>query len=223
VKKPPHVSMTPHGPMADGSSPALLAELLDQVEEEFTAAGAPLDRWLAAGIGADEVSGRLAEVGLAAPDELLVWFGWHNGLAPAHDGEFPQRALPNFVPASIELAVGLYRDMVLNFEAPPRVPRHHFMFGAGEGWLRIVDDLRGCAVDCSGGTPSARPPRIRSADDQFDEDDPNKLGQAVSLCTYVTWWLESLHTGAISWNLAEQRWDIDFADMPATQRAVLFS
>jgi hypothetical protein len=191
------------------------------VSHRFT--GAPIDRWLAPGIGADEVRQKLVEVGLVAPDELLVWFGWHNGLARARPGEYPELALPNFVPASIDFAIRRYVDMVLNVAIPPGEPRDSFMFGAGEGWLRIVGSLRGCAVDCSGKTPPESPPRIRSADDQFDEDDPDKLGQAVSLCTYVTWWLDRLHSGSIAWNVAEQRWDVDYADMPAAQRAVLFS
>lgn len=225
MSKLPNITTTSDGPRADGASPQLLAELLEQCEKEFISAGVPLDRWLAPGIGAEEVNQKLAEVGLIAPDELLVWFGWHNGLTTPTPGEIAERALPNFVPASIDLTIRRYKDLVLNFEPPYMndIPLKYFTFGAGEGWLRIEDDSRGCAVDCSGKYPPSDAPRIRYASEQFYETGAETLFRAVSLCTRVTWMLDSFHSGAFNWNAETQWWDIDFTSRPDTQRASLFS
>jgi hypothetical protein len=47
--------------------------------------------------------------------------------------------------------------------------------------------------------------------------------RAVSLCTLVTWWLESLHSGAFRWDAVDERWIVDRRLLPRTQRAALFS
>jgi hypothetical protein len=218
----PQIVPTPDGPMTVGSSPELLRYLLQYYEWELLQRGISLQRTLAPGIDESEVRGQLAGVGLHPPDEVIVWFGWHNG--PATWPRFePHSALPNFRQARLDDAIQRYRWSVLEFPPPTAVEKERYYFGAGEGWLRLVDDNFGCAIDCSPGSPSTEPPRIRSASESFFEPGMERAYRAVSLCTLVTWWLESLRFGAFRWDAVDQRWIVDRYLLPRSQRAALFS
>jgi hypothetical protein len=220
----PVIILTDDGPMAQGSSPELLRELLETYEYECSEKGSPIRRALAPGIPEHQVRETLAEVGLVANDEVVTWFAWHDGECTNVDGQ-KFDAMPDFVPTSLFYAIKRYRDSVLGFEPPygTDVPWEYFMFGAGEGWLMLENDNRGCAIDCFGELDYSTPPRIRSASEAFLEEGSEGLHRAVSLCTLVTWWLECLRSGAYSWNVAEQHWDFDPYLEPASKRKALFS
>jgi hypothetical protein len=220
----PVIILTEDGPMAQGSSPELLRELLETYEYECDRMGSPIERALAPGISEQQVRATLAEVGLVANDEVVTWFAWHDG--ERDDLEDPSLdAMPQFLPASLFYAVKRYRDSVLEFEPPygTDVPWEYFMFGAGEGWLMLMDSSRGCAIDCFAELDRSTPPRIRSASENFLESGSERLYRAVSLCTLVTWWLEGLRTGAYIWDESEQHWKIDPYLEPASRRNALFS
>ncbi|CAN5400266.1 hypothetical protein BH09ACT1_BH09ACT1_17060 [soil metagenome] len=218
----PKIVSTPDGPLASGSSPELLRYLLEYYEWELLQRGVSLQRSLAPGVDESEVRGRLAGIGLRSPEEVIVWFGWHNG--PASWPRFEAKsALPNFRQARLDDAIQRYRWCVLEFQPPSDVSKERFYLGAGEGWLRLVDDNLGCAIDCSPGSSQSEPPRIRSASELFLEPGSERAYRAVSLCTLVTWWLESLHSGAFRWDAVDERWIVDRYLLPRTQRAALFS
>lgn len=221
----PVIILTDDGPMAQGASPELLRELLETYEYECDRMGSPIKSAMAPGIAEQQIRAMLSEVGLVANDEVVTWFSWHDGVSTDIDFAIAVHAMPQFVAAPLFYAVQRYREFVLEFEPPygTDVPREIFMFGAGEGWLRLVDDLRGCAIDCLGELDPSTPPRIRSASEAFDEDGSGRLSRAVSLCTLVTWWLECLRSGAYSWNAAEQHWDFNPYLEPASKRKALFS
>jgi hypothetical protein len=65
-----------------------LASLLEQLEEVLRAFGAPVADALQPGLPDDAVRAALAAEGLGAPEELIVWWGWHNGagVEPPVDG-----------------------------------------------------------------------------------------------------------------------------------------
>jgi hypothetical protein len=220
----PPIIATLDGPMAFGSSAVLLRTLLDEYQCELVKRGVPVDRWLAPGTSPERIRTALSEVGLAANDEVVTWFSWHDGVAEDVEFRVAAHAMPNFVAAPLSYAIQRYRDSVLEFELPygTDVPWDYFMFGAGEGWLRLIDDNRGCAIDCSGTREQGRPPIIRSATESFGMPGNEKFFQAVSLCTLVTWWLESLRTGGFHWNSGAQQWDIDDSALPALQLLIHF-
>lgn len=213
--------------MVQSASADLLRELLGDYQRRLEAVGIPIDTWLAPGVSEEEVRRELAKVDLVSPDEVVVWFGWHNGRAPGVARQVSLHALPTFDPSSLAEAIKSYDDWVLHYEAPPvpngraPIPDEYFQFGVTRGWLRLINDGRGCAVECA--EPSSKSPRLRSATEDFGTPGSEHLFQAVSLCTLVAWWIESLESGAFRWDATERRWRIDYFGLPETQRAVLFS
>jgi hypothetical protein len=68
-----------------------LRGLLDELEHRLRAFGAPIVEAFRPGVSADEVRAVLAAEGLSAPDDVVVWWGWHDGAAlhdapPVHSG-----------------------------------------------------------------------------------------------------------------------------------------
>jgi hypothetical protein len=220
----PNIADTRNGPMAVGSSPSLLANLLEAYEIELIAAGAPLRDWLQPGLDRVETVRKLNDAGLAAPQELVIWYGWHNGAVESPTQPLARRALPRFTFGSIERVVARYRQGVDFINSPAfesmSLDRESYEWGAGEGWLRIVDDNYGCAVDCTG--PAGQAPRLHYATEDFGMPGSESLYQAVSLCTLVTWWIDGLRNGAYQWNAENQWWDEDTSLLPASQIAAHF-
>ncbi|MGL4339302.1 MAG: hypothetical protein ACRCSP_02600, partial [Rhodoglobus sp.] len=224
------IIQTPSGPMLESASPELLASLLADYSDRITAAGVPIDEWLAPGVSEETIRAELATVGLVAPDELLVWFGWHNGLSTTVPRTTSVHAMPYFVPLSVEDAVENYKQDVLEFEAPSPVypgreplPDEFYQWGLTEGFMRLIRELRGCAIECV--SASSEPPRLRSINEDFYEEAPQGLFQAVSLCTLVSWWIESLDSGTFRWDKDKNNWELDlrWSSFPESQRAVRFS
>lgn len=223
----PRIVATADGPKADPAGPDVLAQLLTWYETELVAAGVPLDKWLRPGIDRDEVTARLAEVGLVVNEELIVWFGWHNGRVRDEEVvNMSGRALPNLEPASLDEAIARYRALVLDFVPPTMafedapLDAKYFTYGVGKGWLRLGSDNHGCAVNCSE-APHLTPKIRYAAEDYWYEENEEKY-QAVSICTWITWSLENLRSGAYSWNSSEQLWNVKPELLQASQLAADF-
>ena len=84
---------TADGPTVDGASASLLGRLLKELERELVEQDVPVSDYLARGASPAEVREAFASCGLIAPDEAVVWFGWHNG--PTGVGN-SVKALPMF-------------------------------------------------------------------------------------------------------------------------------
>lgn len=217
----PQINISARGPVTEGAGPSQLGSLLAEFEQALRQRGVPIDAWLQPGIPSDTVTSALAEVNLVPSEELLVWFGWHNGRAATtvQERATTSATIPNFVPASLEEAVRQYRESVLEFQVPASLDPELFYFGAGPGWLRLGSSLYGCAIDCS--ADPVLPIAIRSADPDFVLSAGEGLYQAVSLCTLVTWWLEGLDHGAYEWR--GEQWAIHDELLPTSRKAVHFS
>jgi len=68
-----------------------LRPLLDELERRLRAFGAPIVEAFGPGVPVEEVRAVLAGEGLHAPDDVVVWWGWHNGAVvsdapPVHSG-----------------------------------------------------------------------------------------------------------------------------------------
>lgn len=216
----PPIVKKPDGYMAEGSSPALLAELLSVLEQEISTAGAPFRDWARPGIEGDVVADELSKVGLVASPELIVWFGWHNGFIdpPRPEGGSP---MPNCVLTSLEAAVQIYREWVLDMVRPTGVEWDDvdLEWGAGKGWLRLVASTVGLAIDCTGNFGG--PPKLHYASEDFAYEGQD-VYRAVSLCTFVTWQIEGIRNGGYVWSNEKKRWFGETSKMPSTQRAARF-
>ena len=202
----PMVRRTPLGPTAEAAGPGLLRALLEKLENAVSAVGSPAGQWLEDGIAPDEVEAQLSAVGLIPSDELIVWFGWHNGIRHAATAGIGARVLPFLIPASLSEAIGRYRSLVLDFVVPPEGPvggdPRVLAGGTGFGWLNLCNDNYGFAVACR--SEPRYLPRVRLIVDEWD-DDPRSY-QAVSLCTLVTWWIQAIEDGAVRWDNQNNLW-----------------
>jgi hypothetical protein len=64
-----------------GSSPNDLLSRLHELERRLQAFGAPIVQAFHAGASAEAVRSALAEEGLRAHADVVVWWGWHDGVA----------------------------------------------------------------------------------------------------------------------------------------------
>jgi hypothetical protein len=221
----PEIRVGPNGMIADSSSPELLHELLVEYERRLVGFGVPLGDWLQPGVDADRLTNQLGSVGLGTPDELAVWFGWHNGTIPNPTYAASSFALPGILFAPIEVAIAQYKAMTIDF-VPPRdaitSPIDDWWPGAGEGWLLLEYGSRGVTVNCQ--EPPDDPLRLHHIFPDFDdlEVDGVPLWKAQSLCTLVTWWHMSLDSGAVNWNSGTQRWEDGPGLTPSSQVAAHF-
>ncbi|MGO4298835.1 hypothetical protein [Leifsonia sp. RAF41] len=204
---------TPDGPEIAPAGAAVLVDLLSALEERLIRVGVPVQNWLNTGLSEHAVRVRLAEVGLTAPDEVVAWFGWHNGRNLAA-GPASRLALPRFDMQSLEAAIDSYR--LFGFDSAEPLPS----FGAGTGWLRLVDDNLGCAVECL--EPGPRPPRLRYRTEEFGVPGTERLWKARSICTLVGWMIDGIESGAHTWIDENHGWRLSPSLLPETQRAVGF-
>ena len=201
----PEVIRTHYGPFAPSASPRLLSELLTEFERAASAAGAPTQDWLAEGIDASVVFSKMSAVGLIANDELVAWFGWHNGIRGI--GGAGARVVPFFSPASLDEGIARYRNLVLDFIIPANGTigaNPNDMKGAGFGWLNLCSDNYGFAVACR--SEARYTPLVRHVEDEWDDPGAKDKLQIVSLCTLVTWWIQGIRDAAVVWDPSTQTW-----------------
>jgi hypothetical protein len=114
--------------------------------------------------------------------------------------------LPNFPLSRLESAIEWYKlDRGVHADTSD--------MGTGDGWLRIVDDVRGCTISCQG----EEPPRIRYVNERFSLD--VDLYRASSLCTLVSWWIDGLTAGAYEYTTHSGWTVVDHDALPREQVA----
>ena len=179
-----------------GASPELLHELLRVFDTELAAGGLPLADAFAPGLERGVVEDALHAEGLAAPEEAIVWFGWHNGSAVRG------QPIPNLVPVSLHDAVRIYH--AITDERPPAGddPDAWYAF-AGPGWLRLGAETLDVALDCRSASESSL---LRQPSYDFEEESGKR--QAKSLCTWVVWRILALRNGAYGhFSTSEWAWE----------------
>lgn len=209
--------------MLVGSSPQLLKELLNEFEQVCREHTGP-EVWedVPGGTPEHEVRSALESVGLFAPDEVIVLFGWRSGLVRYPPKDFPH-PLPRLAPPTVEQCVGAYLEwleMIESWDDPEE--RKWASWGWGEGWLPLGLDNYRVVVDCS--RPGGDAPRVRNATTGFPVDeDPPRSGQILSLCTYVHWLIQGVHSGHHVWDASLRAWILGSNEaVPAAQREAGF-
>jgi hypothetical protein len=197
--KLPDTIGSPDGPTVEGASAELLGELLRELDRELEKAGFPVSRFLSTGTSEGRVRDSLANLGLVAPDELVAWFTWHDGREPSEQGRY---FVPGFSLWSLAKVVSSYQD-------PDYEPHGIEEWEWDPGWLHFAGPNVGLAMRCDG--DPADPPLVRNvaSDSEFGTQPDQTSRQVVSLCTPVTWWIDSLQQGWYEWNSGVGRWHSD--------------
>ena len=193
----PKTIKSDEGWTVEGAGPDLLTTLLGEYSKALSDLGFPLDV-LIDGVGSNQVRDATRSVGLGAPEELVIWFGWQNGLLRDSDDHLINALPLNFVPASLGSAIESYEGQVRDW-----IPA-----GLWErGWLTL-ESAQGLSVYCDGEPQSPCLVRKRFID-EYDFLTEYESYQTVSLCTVVSWWLEALTTRSIWRDGTLSGWDFD--------------
>jgi hypothetical protein len=189
----PQILPTAFGPTATGAGPELLALLLEELEIQLLHFGVDHNLILEPGVDRDTTASLLRDVGLAAPDEVLVWFEWHNGLKEDENHKYVG-VLPFAYPCSIHSAIDLYK-----YKLDQTVPLGLW----AEGWLPIELD-QGMAVQCGNLGPTVL---VRIDDvELFDFIEEGSAHQANGMSTVVAMWLEAFNAGALAYPVGKSEW-----------------
>ena len=198
MRELPLIVETPEGPMAEDSSAELLSRLLIEFEVELRKQGVPVDRYLQPGAPPEVVRASFAAAGLVAPDEVVAWFGWHDGRVLLQDDP-AQYVLPNFEFQSLQMTFA-WRDKWIPEWGTDEWQWH-------PEWTPISTGHPQFTVKADG--DPAHPPLVRCIDPELGwGTQPNYTDhQVVSLCTPVTWWIEFLRNGEYQWVPEHRKWE----------------
>lgn len=165
------------------------AELLEQLESRWRAAGATTLQRMAPGISDDEIDRIAAPLGFRLPEEARRLYRWHDG-----SGVYPIIWLRGM--SCLEQAVS---DSV-DFEG--------FDDNWNSGWLHLMDEKPYVLLDCSGEEHAPVPVWHYSYDDEF----PTRPVFA-SIGEMVEFWVALIDDGHMYWN--GETWWGDEASVPA--------
>lgn len=177
----PKLQKTSDGWTVDNASPSLLVELLDELARCAADAGAPLHDVLQPGLSRQQVVDGLGQLGLAAPEELVAWWGWHNGSRPGLIGG--QGMALN----SLEYALAIYPHDALGTGEFSWNPAYVTLLGPGSYGVSVST------------AQSLTPPAVRGTESGAGTEPGRVDNQAISLCTVVTWWITARRNGWITW------------------------
>jgi hypothetical protein len=194
----PATRLTPEGLFSvQPCNSIVLLELLENYERELALIGIQLSQRLRPGLTSSSIVETVeTELGFTPTEELVTWFGWHDGFRPPVGGQAPIQVIPFIRPSSLQGAVDKYRiGQSLGKLAWYWAPH----------WLMIEDGLHGYSVSCE--EIPAKTPIVRFVDEDNPPLKPQYRAGALSLCTLVTWWLELLRNGGMTFDGV--KWNFD--------------
>lgn len=193
----PEIILSPDGLTVENAGAELLVELLSAFDRASDEQGAPADEYFAPGLSRSRISDDLAEIGLSSPDELLVWWSWHNGLRSARQISYHDQL-------DLGSAIQLYLDVEIGTD---------WDYQWHPDWIRTSGTGNiGGAVSCA---PGSRAPLVRFVSPEYTGTQPGETArQVVSLCTPITWALTGIRDGWRWWDTAHQFWEEDLNRIP---------
>lgn len=207
------VTLTDRGPCAQPNGPEALGLLLAEYENRLRDLGIPTRELLRPGVSRGRVIDTMAEIGLTPPEELIVWFGWHNGAvypSPIEEKGVPSMVISHYGQSlSVEVAVEKHK---LRSTFPAEIGWNY-----DPGWLTLGPDSFGIAVKCNDAVGDV--PLVRHVNDEHPLRDLESSHQVVSLCTLIAWQIDALEQGVYEWSASEQKWDYHYDRIPALVRA----
>lgn len=189
-----------------------LPDLLERLEAHWRRQGVPVLKQLAPGLPASEVETALAALGLPAPREAIIWWGWRNGLdvRPGQVIEGGGVLGPaSTVPFRLDRAVQAYHEnRELGLENDEWRPE----------WFPWVETLAGEAfmIECTEAARETSP--VRKADWEAGNFD---VVLAPSMTTVVSWWVEALDEGYLRYDAADRLWRKEFERIPMERRRIV--
>lgn len=132
---------------------------LEELQAALTRLGSPIDGYLRPGVPGEEVHAGLRVLGLQPTEELIDWFGWHDGYdVEAFNAARPTRSalefFPTLEPISLETAIEVcqrQRGIVATLaEDYPVARRDEFRSGYwSDTWFPVLTGPVIHAAECS--------------------------------------------------------------------------
>jgi hypothetical protein len=151
-------------------------DLLAALEDRWRMAGVPYLDDLPPGLTDEDIDRQAAPLGFALPDEVRLWYRWHNGSSGDYVTE-------------MRTITSLAHDVefTLAFSDDPHWPR---------GWLKVMDEKPYVAFDCRG--PADAPVPVWHYDHEYDLPTRPVFGSIGDL---VAFWIELIDDGWMAWEI----------------------
>ena len=171
--------------------------LLDRFEDRVRATGAGVTGLLAPGIPEAQVRAELAEIGMEPAQELVTWFGWHNGLTTATPKSLGDGCLIRWCPLSLRESIEEWQRQDRGTEPWQWKPT----------WLPVglFGGPQRLAVDCT--PPQAHQATIRMTSPEAMLFDESEVPSVIGFATVVGWWLEAIEQGWYYFVPEADAWD----------------
>jgi len=162
-----------------------LRHALELLEDLLREQRNPIVDGLLPGLGAAEIRAQMRDLGLDAPDDLLTWFGWHNGYEQPPTSRYQDWLAPSFRSTGIADLREHYLGMYLKYQIDAQSRD-------GARWFPILTTGNACVVMMDCGSDPATTGAVAKK---------NELGLIESthsvreLADIVEWWCEALAAG----------------------------
>jgi len=185
-----------------GAESSRLRWLLHRLEERWVAEGAGIAAALRPPVTEEQLRQAEAEIGARLPEEVRVWFGWHDGV---DESAGVQTSLP-FLRELVSLDLALD----LRWEFLSDAPRPEYTYRSA--WLPFASagPSNAFVVDCSGGTAALTPIHIVD----FWTDEPWDIIRTPSLTAVVEMWWQLTEQGIYRWNPQAGGWENNDRQIP---------
>ena len=170
----------------DTTGPVELKRLLSLFESEMGRAGWD-GRGQAPGQSRTKIVDAFGRVGLIPPEELIVYFEWHDSVMGQEDGSWFGPVYPGFSPERMDWCLeGYQNDLAANLDLGSVEPN----------WL-LLEEGSGYAVHC-GRDPQQAPEVLYVSEADPIEGRRNKP-RMLSMCTLVEGWISLIRAGVYYW------------------------
>ena len=191
-----------------------LTAALTSLDQFLHRSGAPIAGALRAGLSDAELDQYETDLGFSFPEDVRVWFAWHDGADISYDDPRGYSYLPTrqfLLPLDAAMS---FRDDFLKLNAVTKsLPEHRY----DSRWLPITASDGGelaLAVDC-GSHPELAP--VHSIDVRGTDDDWRNAA-TESLATVAELWIKLFDSRHWRWDAETGDWADTFAQLPAEWR-----
>jgi hypothetical protein len=189
---------TPGGLSVAGASAGLLGELLAELDVILEESRPGHREIMRPGATVEEIRSTLEPRGIEPNDEIITWFGWHDGIREG--SKILSRILPIRLSKALEIV-------------------DHEVLGVGDktlwhpAWIPVTEGgLWAARADTEIDPPPVRP--VQRDMGTHTQDAPPTY-QVISLCTPIAWRLQALREGWERFNPTTGRWEADKTLFPA--------
>jgi hypothetical protein len=182
-------------------NPGRLRLALERLEAALIRTGYPIAEGLQPGLSEDEVRTRLAAIGVDPPDDLVTWFGWHDGYETPTGGSYYGWICPAFEILTLEEACErhAYHQQDLLLSTPYRDQQTE--------WFPVLrSDAASCVINYSDDVESRG--SVAICDAGVVEPAPGR--RPASLVEPIELWLSYLDSGL--WRCEGSQWLVEPTD-----------